>query len=246
MKVNKKTKAKTRAKIIEASVELITQKGYKDASLREIAKLAGVSNPTIYNYFPNKERLLYGYIEYQHIKSAKILAKIDDFHRYTLREQLQTLIETEIELYLEDREFVVQIASMVFDSSSLRLEGIYATKERFIDIVDEMLSVAIDANEIKKPPFREYLPSLFWDYYIMVVAYWVEDDSDSFENTTEFIDHSMGVIEALLHSDILGKSSELGLFLIKTHLLSSLQKYSVPKRGFDIIKAKLKEINYEE
>jgi len=246
MKVTKKAKNKTKVKIIRASVELISKKGYKDASLREIAKLAGVSNPTIYNYFPNKERLLYGYIEHQHIQSAKIIRGIDDFHTYTLREQLQTLVETEIELYLEDREFVVEVASMLFGTSSLKLESVYATKERFIEIVDEMLSVAIDAGEIKKPPFIEYLPSLFWDYYIMVVAYWVEDSSDSFENTTQFIDHSMGVIEAILHSDILGKSSDLGLFLLKTHLLSSLQKYSMPKKGFDLIKAKLKGVENEE
>jgi len=246
MKVTKKTKAKTRAKIIEASVELISQKGYKDASLREIAKLAGVSNPTIYNYFPNKERLIHGYIEHQHTKSAKILSRIDDFHTYTLREQLQTLIETEIELYLEDREFVVEISSMLFGSSSLKLDSIYATKEKFVEIVDEMLEVAIEAGEIKKPPFREYLPSLFWDYYLMVVAYWIEDSSDSFENSTQLIDHSMGVIEALLHSDILGRSSELGMFLLKTHLLSSLQRYSLPKEGLSIIKSKLKEIHNEE
>ncbi len=245
MKVSKKAKGKTRAKIIEASIDLITQKGYKDASLREIAKLAGVSNPTIYNYFPSKERLLYGYIEHQHLQSAKVLGKIDDFHTYTLREQLQTLVETELELYLEDREFVMQISSMLFGNSSLKLDSVYATKEKFVEIVDEMFSVAIEAGEIKKPPFREYLPSLFWDYYIMVVAYWVEDSSDSFENTTQFIDHSMGVIEALLHSDILGRGSELSMFLLKTHLLSSLQRYSVPKKGFDIIKAKLKEIDIE-
>ncbi len=246
MNVNKKTKGKTRAKIIKASVELITQKGYKDASLREIAKLAGVSNPTIYNYFPNKERLIYGYIEYQHSKSIKILAKIEDFHTYTLREQLQTLIETEMELYLKDREFIVQISSMLFGTSSLKLDSVYATKEKFVEIVDEMLSVAIEAGEINNPPFREYLPSLFWDYYLMVVAYWVEDSSDSFENTTQFIDHSMGVLEALLHSDILGRSSKLGMFLLKTHLLSSLQRYSLPKRGLDVIKSKLKEIDNEE
>ncbi len=239
MKVSKKAKAKTKAKIIQASVDLITTKGFKNASLREIAKEAGVSNPTIYNYFPNKEKLLYGYIEQQHLKSASMLQEIEDFHTYTLREQLQTLISTLLELYLEDREFVVQIANMVFDASDVKLGEIYKTREKFVQIVDEMLSVAIDAGEIKEPPFKEHLPLLFWDYYISVVAYWVEDNSDSFENTTQFIDHSMGVIEALLHSQILNRASDLGMFLLKTHLLSSLEKYTAPKKGLDVIKKKL-------
>jgi AcrR family transcriptional regulator len=246
MKVSKKAKAKTKAKIIQASVDLITQNGFKNASLREIAKEAGVSNPTIYNYFPNKERLLYGYIEYQHQNSAKILEGIDEFHTYTLREQLQTLVETELELYLEDREFVMQIAHMVFVSYSVKLDGIYATKEKFVQIVDEMLNASIEAGEIKEPPFREHLPLLFWDYYIAVVAYWVEDESEAFENTTQFIDHSMGVIEALLHSDILTKASDLGMFLLKTHLLSALQKYTAPKKGLDSIKRKLEGLIDEQ
>ena len=239
MKKSKKDQAKTKVRIIEASVELIIEKGFKNASLREIAKTAGVSNPTIYNYFPNKEKLLYGYIEHQHTKTAKILGQIDEFHTYTLREQLQTLIETELELYLEDREFVTQIAKMVFVSSSVKLDGIYETKEKFIEIVDEMLSVAIEAEEIEAPPFRDYMPMLFWDYFIAVVAYWVEDDSEAFENTTQFIDHSMGVIEAILHSDILTKASDLGMFLLKTHLLSSLEKYTAPKKGLKILKKRL-------
>ena len=239
MKISKKAKAKTKAKIIQASVDLITTKGFKNASLREIAKEAGVSNPTIYNYFPSKEKLLYGYIEQQHIKSAIMIQEIKDFHTYTLREQLQTLISTLLELYLEDREFVVQIANMVFDASDVKLGEIYKTREKFVQIVDEMLSVAIDAGEIKEPPFREHLPLLFWDYYISVVAYWVEDDSDSFENTTQFVDHSMGVIEALLHSEILNRASDLGMFLLKTHLLSTLEKYTAPKKGLDVIKQKL-------
>ena len=246
MKVSKKAKAKTKAKIIKSSVDLITEKGFKNASLREIAKNAGVSNPTIYNYFPNKERLLYGYIEHQHLQSIKRIEDIGDFHTYTLREQLQTLIETELELYLEDREFVIQIAHMVFVSSSVRLDGIYATKEKFVEIVDEMLRVAIEAGEIVEPPFREHMPLLFWDYYIAVVAYWVEDESEGFADTTQFVDHSMAVIEALLHSDILTKASDLGMFLLKTHLLSALQKYTAPKRGLDNIKSKLQGLLDEQ
>lgn len=56
------------------------------------------------------------------------------------------------------------------------------------------------------------------------------------ENTTQFIDHSLGVLEALLHSDILDKASDLGTFLLKTHLLSALERYAAPKKGIDVLK----------
>ena len=242
MKITQSAKEKTKIKILQAAVDLIIAKGFDNASLREMAKQAGVSNPTIYNYFPSKEKLLYAYIEQKHKEAVATLQEIEDFHTYTLREQLQTLIETELELYLEDREFIIQIAHMVFHSSGFKVSALYETNGLFIDTVEEMLNIAIEAGEIQEPPLREHLPKLFWDYYIMVVAYWVKDDSEMFENTTQFIDHSLGVMEALLHSDILNKASDLGMFFFKTHMLSSLQKFASKKQGFDNIKRKLGEV----
>ncbi len=242
MKVTQSAKEKTKAKILQSAVDLIIEKGFDNASLREIAKNAGVSNPTIYNYFPSKEKLLYAYIEQKHKEAVSALQEIEDFHTYSLREQLQTLIETELELYLEDREFILQIADMVFHSSGLKMSKLYETNALFIETVEEMLNIAIEAEEITEPPFKEHLPKLFWDYYIMVVAYWVKDESEMFENTTQFIDHSLGLIEAVLHSDILSKASDLGMFFFKTHMLESLQRFAGKKESFGKIKRKLGEV----
>jgi len=242
MKISQSAKEKTKAKILKEAVNLIIEKGFKNASMREMAKNAGVSNPTIYNYFPTKEKILFAYVEQKHKETAQILQEIEDFHTYTLREQLQTLIETELELYLEDREFVMQISDMVFQSGGLKLDTLYGNNEVFTEMVADMLSIAIEAEEIPKPPFEEHLPRLFWDYYIMVVAYWIKDDSEMFENTTQFIDHSLGVVEALLQSNLLNKANDLGMFLFKTHLLGALEKFSVKKTGFSKLKRKLKGV----
>ena len=242
MKITQSAKEKTKVKILQSAVDLIIEKGFDNASLREMAKNAGVSNPTIYNYFPSKEKLLYAYIEQKHKEAVATIQEIEDFYTYTLREQLQTLIETELELYLEDREFIIQIADMVFHSSGLKMGKLYETNALFIETVEEMLNIAIEAEEIAEPPFREHMPKLFWDYYIMVVAYWVKDDSEMFENTTQFIDHSLGLAEAVLHSDILSKASDLGMFFFKTHMLSSLQKFATKKESLSKIKRKLGEV----
>ncbi len=242
MKISQSAKEKTKLKILQSAVDLIIEKGFDNASMREMAKNAGVSNPTIYNYFPSKEKLLYAYIEQKHIEAIATIQAIEDFHTYTLREQLQALIETELELYLEDREFIIQIFEMAFHSSNLKVEAVYGTKEKFVEIVTEMMEIAIEAGEIDEPPFKNYLPQLFWDYYITVIAYWVKDESEMFENTTQFIDHSMGVLEAVLQSNVLNKASDLGTFLVKTHLLSALEKYTAPKKGLDLIKRRLGDI----
>ena len=47
-----------REKIITIASHLMSQKGYKGASLQEIADLVGIHKSTLYNYFKNKEELL--------------------------------------------------------------------------------------------------------------------------------------------------------------------------------------------
>ena len=106
MKISQKEQEKTRVKLIAAAVDIITEKGFKAATMREIARKGGVSDATIYNYFPTKEKILTAYFEATQTEVIETLKSIDAFHTFTLQEQLQTLIETELAFYLPDREFV--------------------------------------------------------------------------------------------------------------------------------------------
>lgn len=242
MKISQEAKEKTKIKIIQSAVDLITKNGYKNTSLREIASNAGVSNPTIYNYFPSKENLLYDYLEYKHIQAFEIITAIKNFNTYTLREQIQTLIDTELELYLEDREFILEIADMVFDTSSFNINSLYNTNQLFIEIISQMLEVAIEAKEIERPPFFEYMPHLFWDYFVSIVFYWTKDQSKSFENTTQLIDHSMSLVESILSSNILSKVSNLTLFFIKNHLKRGMRDFTKKQLNLETIKKDLKGV----
>ncbi|MHC1712231.1 MAG: TetR/AcrR family transcriptional regulator [Solidesulfovibrio sp.] len=65
MKISEEQKRKNRDEIIRAAVDAITEKGMKGATMREIAKKAGLGDATIYNYFPTKEAIVYAYYEDQ-------------------------------------------------------------------------------------------------------------------------------------------------------------------------------------
>ena len=79
MKLNAQDQQLTRVRILEAAVDVITIKGFKSATMREIAKQAQVGDATIYNYFPTKEKLLYGYCEYVQQQVLLELKEISDF-----------------------------------------------------------------------------------------------------------------------------------------------------------------------
>lgn len=56
--IERKKTAEKRKKILKVSTSIFAKAGYKEASTSEIAKAAGVSEATIYDYFKNKENLL--------------------------------------------------------------------------------------------------------------------------------------------------------------------------------------------
>ena len=58
-----KLKDEVRNKIIEAAVKEFSLHGYEKASMRTIAKAAGISVSNTYNYYPNKEQLFSSIIE---------------------------------------------------------------------------------------------------------------------------------------------------------------------------------------
>lgn len=220
MKVSEKNKAKTRIKILEASVDIISEKGFKSASMREIARHAGVGDATIYNYFPSKEKLLYGYCEHVQQQVMNSLKEIEDFHEYSLQEQLQQLTETQLQVWLPAREFLQEVFKLTYYSPVAGSAHLSTTRKLFTAMITEMLEAAIEAGEIPEQPYQELLPRLFWDYHTGVMAYWLKDDSEGFTNTTQLIDKSMGIIANILHNGMIGKSLDLISFLFRTHVMT--------------------------
>jgi len=226
MKISEQEKRQTHLKILEAAVDVIVEKGFKSASMREIARRAGVGDATIYNYFPNKQSLLYGYCEHVQQQTMKTLQEIEDFHTYSLQEQLQQLIETELALWLPAREFLQQVFTLTYYSPASGVKHLAETRRLNRKMMTDMLQAAIEAGEIQDQPYRELLPRLFWDYQTGILAYWLRDESQDFENTTQLLDKTMDMVAILLHQGLVGKSLDLLSFLFRTHIMSQLDSFS--------------------
>ncbi len=220
MKISEKEKAKTRIKILQASVDVIIEKGFKSTSMREIARKAEVGDATIYNYFPSKEKLLYGYCEHIQQQVMENLKSIDDFHEYSLHEQLQQLVDMELQTWLPAREFLQEVFTLTYYSPVSGASHLAETRHIFTNMVTDMIEAAIEVGEIPEQPYQELLPRLFWDYQSGVLAYWLKDDSEEFANTTSLVDKTMEIIANILHNGLIGKSLDLISFLFRTHVIT--------------------------
>ena len=233
MKITKKQKNKTRKKILTAARDVICEKGFKQASMREIAKRAEVADATIYNYFPTKERILYAYCEEKQKEVATSLRSIPNFHEYTLGEQLQQLVEVELEVWLPDRDFFDQVYHRIIYSPTASVSMLKENRRLFSVMVQDLIGAAIEAGEIPDQPYVELVPYLLWDYVGAIFAYWLNDDSEDFANTTRVVDGSMEIISLVLSTGLIGKGLDLVSFLFRTHVgrhLKTFQDISSPMK----------------
>lgn len=219
----KRKSEEVRQRIIDSAVDLMSMDGYKNVSMRKIAKHAKVGDATIYNYFPNKESLLYGYFSVQVSRTVTEIESIESFESFTLQEKIQTLIETNLSLLLPHREFVQEAFEMTFLTPLAKFGNISPIKNQLSDQIRFYLSSAYLDGEMEEESLHEFIPSLFWDYYLGMVMYWLKDDSEDFTNTTQLIDLSLGFAVSLLASGVLSKAGQMASFLIRQHMFSGFE-----------------------
>lgn len=100
MEKEKKIQERTivnRQKIIDAAKELFNTKGYYNTNTKEIAKLAGVSTGSFYNYFPDKlevfKEIMTIHIDKNYSDFVELIKRLED-HPELARESLFNYVRT--------------------------------------------------------------------------------------------------------------------------------------------------------
>jgi AcrR family transcriptional regulator len=90
MSLRERKKAETRTRIADVATGLFAQRGFHAVTVGEIARVAGVSKQTVFNYFPQKEDLVFdraGEIEAQIVATLRDrgpdTTAVEAFRRYT-------------------------------------------------------------------------------------------------------------------------------------------------------------------
>lgn len=233
MKISNKQKQKNRKKIIAIAVDVMIDKGFKDATMRAIAKKAEIGDATIYNYFPTKEAILFAYYEEKLKESIEKLRSVEKFNEFTIHEQLQTFFETQLELFLPDREFIALSFKKIFFSLNQNLDQLDAIQDVFEKIVDDIFTAAIEVKEIPEQMFQKIIYNLLWDYYVGMVIFWLSDKSEQFSDTSVMIDKTLDLFCSILKSGAVNKLFDLASYLFKSHFLNRMDRY---RKRMDTIK----------
>jgi TetR/AcrR family transcriptional regulator, regulator of autoinduction and epiphytic fitness len=226
MRTTKAQQAHNYRHLIRTAVDQMTQTGFEGTTMKQIARAAGLGDATIYKYFPTKEKLVIAFFAQAMEDALAKTATTPGLASFSLQERLQVLIDNVLDTLLADREFVAIARGLIVQAPSLLmgelLPGKSALKQAFIEILDQ----AENIKEIPPCGFKPSLAGLLSDYVYGVIAYWLKDHSEQFNNTTQMVDLSLGVVALGLRSGMVDKLIELGGFVLRTQLARLMQNGS--------------------
>lgn len=137
-----------RADILQAAVELFSERGYQGATTDEIAERAGVTKRTLYNHMGSKNHILY---EIHRAFIARGLRRWEDVAAagHGPAETVRTLIREHLAIVIE-----YHLAIRVFFEESKHLDPeeravISRQRDEYEAIFRDALKTAVDAGEIR-------------------------------------------------------------------------------------------------
>ena len=144
---SKKIEAR-KEQILRAAEKVFAQKGFQEATIAEIAKLAKISEASIYEYFTTKEGLLFAIP----IATASKLFETTDFHLKMIRgaaNQLRAVIYLFFSSYRDNPDFAAIIMLILkHNKRFLETEG-HLVIRRGIKNITTIVEEGVAAGEFK-------------------------------------------------------------------------------------------------
>lgn len=142
-----KTKDKF-SSIIEAALKVFGEKGYYNATISEIARAAGVSEATIYEYFGSKEDLLFAIPDEITHEAVEMLDRMSSYIKGA-ENKLRAIVYGYFNLYKDNPDYSsLVLLDLKHNRKFMDAEG-YRTVRRAAGFILETIKEGIGSGEFK-------------------------------------------------------------------------------------------------
>lgn len=181
----------TRRHILETALLLFREKGFEDATIREVAKQTGLSLGATYYYFPSKEAIVaayYQFVQDQHRERAAVIFQ----SARTLKDKLRGAFHSKIDVVEGDQRLLRALFRFGGDPEHpLSWFGPASQEQRRLSI--EVFEAAM-AGEKLPDDVRAAAPTLLWTLHMGILLYFLYDTSPSHRRTRKLIDASVDFV----------------------------------------------------
>ncbi|MBU2549303.1 MAG: TetR/AcrR family transcriptional regulator [Proteobacteria bacterium] len=172
-----------RAMLLDAALQVFGRKGYRGATIAEIAQSAGVSDGIVYEYFTNKEDLLLSVANRKIHNDVSTLQEM--FHITDPRRKLRRFIRYHCSLYLADRNYLILFLLLIQTHrrfyTRMREGSIQAYNQFIQDIVVEGQERGVFRPDINPGAFRSMIMGGINHIFLRWFIVHEDDSSDKLE-----------------------------------------------------------------
>ncbi len=137
-----------RHEVFNASVALFLEKGFRETSMQEIARAAGMGKSTLYDYFATKDDILTSFVEdevFDLTERAKGIVGQD----LPAEERLRQVVKAHLEYLLANKEFFLK---MTYEVQRLSLESqarIQVARHAYQDLICKLIEEAVQEGSFR-------------------------------------------------------------------------------------------------
>jgi TetR/AcrR family fatty acid metabolism transcriptional regulator len=183
--MNRDRQQKRSSQILRAAQKVFAAEGYHDATVADVAREAGVSEKTVYEYFPSKEELLFQIPVEPTLEAIRTLEKTLPYVRGAAN-KIRTIIYHFVSFYAEHREYAtVILMSLNVNSNFLKTETFKRLRKAF-RVIDAVVEEGIGSGEFAPDTDRALVRRVVMGAVDNIVLRWLQQGEP--ENPVEWVD----------------------------------------------------------
>jgi AcrR family transcriptional regulator len=138
-----------REQIVGAATRVFAQKGFRRSTTREVARAAGVSEGTIYNYFEDKDALLLAIVDTLN-ETERRAADFEEGKAADFRGFLERYLRRRMSLIWENREVFRVVLSEMLVNAELRERYLRRVVDPTMRIAEENFRLRMEQGEVRE------------------------------------------------------------------------------------------------
>lgn len=189
----------TGQKILEAALELFREQGFESATMRDIARRAGVATGAAYYYYESKDAIV---MDFYLRSCAEMQPKIEAALERTpgLEVRLRELIRVKLVHFGPNRSVLRALLRNGADPRHPLSPFSEETKEiRTIDIA-WFGRILVDCGVRIPHDLQPHLPAVLWFFQMGVILFWVIDESPQQVRTERLLSLAAKIVASLIRA----------------------------------------------
>ncbi|SHK55539.1 transcriptional regulator, TetR family [Desulfatibacillum alkenivorans DSM 16219] len=137
-----------KTQILQAAAKVFAEKGFQEGTIPDVAKESGVSEASIYEYFSNKENLLFSIP----MEAMQRLSEKIDFHLKLIRgsaEKLRAILYLQLLFYIENRDYAAVIMLILKQNRRFLDTEAHQAIRKHLKTVDKVIRDGMECGEFR-------------------------------------------------------------------------------------------------